>query len=200
MYGFYRSLRAAAASRPGRLLAVGAALPALLLAVTACGGSSGASAATSPSSGSSGGASAYLNCLREHGVTQGGFGSGSGSTPSSTVTKARQACASLRPADGFGGSGTFSAAFQKFESCLSAHGVKIPSGSSGFRSIFSELQSGNATVQAAVSACRSDLPFPSGGGSGGGFGGGGSGGGFGGGGFGGGGSGGGSGSGSGSTT
>ena len=182
-------------SRSRRITVAGVALPALLLAVAACGGSASASPAraTAPSPGSSsdpGGASAYFNCLRQHGVTGTGKGSSSGSsssssTPSSsTINNARQACASLRPSGGFGGSGGFSAAFTKFESCLSAHGVTLPSPSAsggGFRSLFSQLQSTSAG-QAALNACKSDLPFTPGsggygGGTGGGYGGGGTGGG-----------------------
>jgi hypothetical protein len=169
-------------SRSRRITVAGVALPALLLAVAACGGSASASPAraTAPSPGSSsdpGGASAYFNCLRQHGVTGTGKGSSSGSsssssTPSSsTINNARQACASLRPSGGFGGSGGFSAAFTKFESCLSAHGVTLPSPSAsggGFRSLFSQLQSTSAG-QAALNACKSDLPFTPG--SGGGYGG-----------------------------
>jgi hypothetical protein len=173
-------------SRSRRITVAGVALPALLLAVAACGGSASASPAraTAPSPGSSsdpGGASAYFNCLRQHGVTGTGKGSSSGSsssssTPSSsTINNARQACASLRPSGGFGGSGGFSAAFTKFESCLSAHGVTLPSPSAsggGFRSLFSQLQSTSAG-QAALNACKSDLPFtPGSGGGGGGTGGG----------------------------
>jgi hypothetical protein len=193
----HRNLGGLLKSRLGRTLAVGAAIPALLLAVAACGGAASAAPAagssTNPggSSGSgnssgSGGASAYLNCLRQHGVT--GFGGGSssggsssgssssgssssGSSPSSSaIANARQACASLRPAGGFGGSSGFSAAFAKFESCLSAHGVTLPSPSAsggGFRNLFGELQS-TAAGQAALNACKSDLPFTPGGGGGGG--------------------------------
>jgi hypothetical protein len=180
-------------SRSRRITVAGVALPALLLAVAACGGSASASPAraTAPSPGSSSdpsGASAYFNCLRQHGVTGAGRGSSSGSsssssTPSSsTINNARQACASLRPSGGFGGSGGFSAAFTKFESCLSAHGVTLPSPSAsggGFRSLFSQLQSTSAG-QAALNACKSDLPFTPGsggygGGTGGGYGGGGTG-------------------------
>ncbi len=174
-------------SRSRRIMTAGMAVPVLLLAVAACGGSASASPArtTAPSPGSSsdpGGASAYLNCLRQHGVTGFGKGSSSGSsssasTPSSsTINNARQACASLRPSGGFGGSGGSSAAFSKFESCLSAHGVTLPSPSAsggGFRSLFGELQSTSAG-QAALNACKSDLPFTPGSG---GYGGGGNGGG-----------------------
>jgi hypothetical protein len=163
-------------SRLGRTLVVGAAVPALLLAVAACGGAASAAPAAgsmpppgnSSGSSGSGGASAYFNCLREHGVTGFGGGSSGGSTPSSsTIENARKACASLRPAGGFGGSGGFSAAFSKFESCLAAHGVTLPSPSAsggGFRALFGELQS-NPADQAAFNACKSDLPFTPGGGS-----------------------------------
>jgi len=184
----HRCLHGLLKSRLGRTLAVTAAVPALLLAVAACGGAASASpnSGSSPNSSSSpgpGSASAYLNCLREHGVTGFGAGSSSGSTPSSsTIASARKACAALRPAGGFGGSSGFGAAFAKFESCLSAHGVTLPSPSAsggGFRSLFSELQSSPAG-QAALNACKSDLPFTPGSGGGyggGGYGGGGSGGG-----------------------
>jgi hypothetical protein len=179
--GINRYLGGLLNSRSRRIMMAGVAVPALLLAVAACGASASASPArdTAPSSGSSsdpGGASAYFNCLRQHGVTGSGKGSSSGSnstgsTPSSsTINNARQACASLRPSGGFGGSGGFSAAFSKFESCLSAHGVTLPSPSAsggGFRSLFSELQSTSAG-QAALNACKSDLPFTPGGGYGGG--------------------------------
>jgi hypothetical protein len=193
----HRYLGGLAKSRLGRTLAVGAAVPALLLAVAACGGAASAApaAGSSPNPGSSsgssgsGGASAYFNCLREHGVTGFGGGSSSGSTSSgstssggsssggsssgsapssSTINNARKACASLRPSGGFGGSSGFSAAFSKFESCLSAHGVTLPSPSAsggGFRGLFSELQS-NPADQAAFNACKSDLPFTPGGGGG----------------------------------
>jgi hypothetical protein len=164
-------------SRRRRIMVAGVAVPTLLLAVAACGGAASAApaAATRPSPGSSPdptGANAYLNCLREHGVTGFGGGSSSGSgSSSSAINKARQACASLRPSGGFGGSGGFSAALSKFESCLSAHGVTLPSPSAsggGFRGVFSELQSTTAG-QAALNACKSDLPFTPG--SGGGYGG-----------------------------
>ncbi len=185
MPSIHRYLGGLLKSRPGRILVAGATVPALLLAVAACGAAASASpsAAGSPSPGSvsrgsasPGSASAYFNCLREHGVT-GGYGAStsSGSNPSSsTINSARKACASLRPSGGFGGSGRsggFSAAFAKFEGCLSAHGVTLPSPSAsggGFRDLFSELQS-NPADKAAFSACKSDLPFTpgsSGGGSG----------------------------------
>jgi hypothetical protein len=172
--GMHRYLDGLLKSRPGRIVIAGAALCPLLLGVSAC----GAAATASPSAASSsspGGASAYLNCLREHGVTGSGRGTSgasapAGSTPSSsTISNARQACASLRPSGGFGGAGGFSAALSRFESCLSAHGVTLPSPSAsggGFRGLFSQLQS-TSVGQAALNACKSDLPFTPGGGTGG---------------------------------
>lgn len=182
MRSIHRYLASLLNSRPRRVLVAGAAVPALLLALAACGSAASASPAAgssaSPAAGSSsspGSGSAYFNCLREHGVT-GGYGgrssSGSSSSGSSAaINSARQACASLRPSGGFGGSVGFSAAFQKFESCLSAHGVTLPSGSSsgeGFRGLFADLQSGSPADKAAFNACKSDLPFTPGGSFGGG--------------------------------
>lgn len=173
----HRRLGGLLSSRHRRIMVAGVAVPTLLLAVAACDGAASAApaAATRPSPGSSpdpAGANAYFDCLRQHGVTGFGGGSSSGSSSSSsTVNKARQACASLRPSGGFGGSGGSSAALSKFESCLSAHGVTLPSPSAsggGFRGLFSELQSTTAG-QAALNACKSDLPFtPGSGGTGGG--------------------------------
>jgi hypothetical protein len=166
--GTHRYLDGLLQSRPGRIFAARAAVPALLLAVAAC----GATTAASPSAGttsSSGGTSAYFTCLREHGMTGPGPGTSSAGTSdrsapgSSTINNARQACASLRPSGGLAGDGGFSAAFTRFESCLSAHGVTLPSPSSpagGHRGLFGELQS-NPAGRAAFNACKPDLPFRS---------------------------------------
>ena len=72
--------------------------------------------------------------------------------------KAEAACASLRPAGGFGGGfgagrggGAFNAnspAFQKFEACLSQHGVQVGAGADRSSPAF----------QTALAACRSLLP------------------------------------------
>ena len=99
-------------SRPRRALVPVAAGCAALLLIAGCGQAKSA-AATAPSSSSSARSSmtAYLTCLRQHGVNvptarptvrptarpTGGFGAGG-----ATMQKARQACASLRPAGGFG--------------------------------------------------------------------------------------------------
>ncbi len=143
--------------------------------------SSGASGSSSPSR------SAYLNCLRQHGVNiptarptpgSGGFagGSGGGFAGGSAFTQARQACASLRPSGGFGGGfggGEFASAIQAFRSCMSSHGVTIPttrptapptSAPSASDRFLNGLDPGNPKVAAALSACRPKLPsFQSGG-------------------------------------
>jgi hypothetical protein len=130
---------------------------------------------------------AYLTCLRQHGVNvptarptvrptarpTGGFGAGS-----ATMQKARQACASLRPAGGFGfGGGQFAAAFQAFRTCMASHGVTIPttrptapptrpasppaSGAPRIGRFLNGLNPDNPKVAAAVKACQSRLPtFP----------------------------------------
>jgi hypothetical protein len=168
---------------PGRLacVAIGAALAGLLIA--GCGSASGSSA-----SGSGSGFSAYLSCLRNHGVNvptspptsapgSGGFGGfggggfggfGAGGSGNSTLQKARQACASLRPSGGFGfGGGGFATAFEAFRSCMSAHGEPIPTtrptspptaGSSPADRFLNGLNPNNSKVAAALKACESKLP------------------------------------------
>jgi hypothetical protein len=173
-------------SRPRRALIPAAAGCAALLLIAGCGQAKSA-AATAPSSASSAGSSitAYLTCLRQHGVNvptarptvrptarpTGGFGAGS-----ATMQKARQACASLRPAGGFGG-GQFAAAFQAFRTCMASHGVTIPttrptapptrpasppaSGAPRIGRFLNGLNPDNPKVAAAVKACQSRLPtFP----------------------------------------
>lgn len=153
------------------------ALPAVALAVVsvaACGGGSskaaagatgaaatasqGTAAGTSSAggtggTGAAGGFTAYLSCLKSHGVTVptgrpgggtgtrpsgaprsrgagGGFG-GFGQATSGPAAAAAKACASLRPTGGFGAGGAGnSAALQSqitaYRSCLSDHGVTLP--------------------------------------------------------------------------
>ena len=175
-------------SRPRRALIPAAAGCAALLLIAGCGQAKSA-AATAPSSASSAGSSitAYLTCLRQHGVNvptarptvrptarpTGGFGAGS-----ATMQKARQACVSLRPAGGFGfGGGQFAAAFQAFRTCMASHGVTIPatrptapptrpasppaSGAPRTGRFLNGLNPDNPKVAAAVKACQSKLPtFP----------------------------------------
>ena len=156
-------------------MAVGCALVALL---AGCGGAAAAPAASSVSAKPSPGTSAYLTCLRQHGVNvptarptarpsvrpSGGF------TANPAMQKARQACASLRPAGGFGG-GRFAAAFQAFRSCMAAHGEPIPATrptappttppSPGADRFLGGLNPSDPKVAAALKACQSKLPrFP----------------------------------------
>jgi hypothetical protein len=160
---------------------------AALLLVTGCGQATSPAAAAAPSSSSSARLSitAYLTCLRQHGVNvptarptvrptarpSGGFGS-----PSAAMLKARQACAKLRPAGGFGfgGGGQFAAAFQAFRTCMAAHGETIPttrptapptsppvSGAPRADRFLNGLNPANPKVAAALKACQSKLPtFP----------------------------------------
>lgn len=167
-------------SRPRRALVPVAAGCAALLLIAGCGQARSA-AATAPSSPSSARSSmtAYLTCLRQHGVNvpttrptarpSGGFGS-----PSSAMLKARQACAKLRPAGGFGfGGGGFTAAFRAFRTCMASHGVTIPttrptappsppaSGAPRAFRFLNGLNRSDPKVAAALKACQSKLPtFP----------------------------------------
>ena len=171
-------------NRPPRALVPVAAGCAALLLIAGCGPARSA-AATAPSSASPARSSitAYLTCLRQHGVSVpaarptvrptarpgGGFAS-----PSSAMLKARQACAKLRPAGGLGfGGGRFTAAFRAFRTCLASHGVTIPttrptappsppaSGAPRAFRFLNGLDPGNPKVAAAVKACQSKLPaFP----------------------------------------
>jgi len=178
-------------NRPRRALIPAAAGCAALLLIAGCGQAKSA-AATAPSSSSPANSSitAYLTCLRQHGVNvpttrptarpttrptarpTGGFGAGS-----AAMQKARQACASLRPAGGFGFGGRFAAAFQAFRTCMAAHGVPIPtarptappsapasppaSGAPRAGRFLNGLNPDDPKVAAAVKACQSKLPtFP----------------------------------------
>jgi hypothetical protein len=173
--------------RPRRVLIPAAAGCAALLLIAGCGQAKSA-AATAPSSSSPAGSSmtAYLTCLRQHGVNvptarptvrptarpTGGFGAGG-----ATMQKARQACASLRPAGGFGFGGRFAAAFQAFRTCMASHGVTIPatrptappsppasppaSGAPRAGRLLNGLNPSDPKVAAALKACQSKLPtFP----------------------------------------
>jgi hypothetical protein len=88
------------------------------------------------------------------------------------MLKARQACAKLRPAGGFGG-GRFAAAFQAFRTCMASHGVTIPatrptappsppaSGAPRADRFLNGLNPDNPKVAVALKACQSKLPaFP----------------------------------------
>jgi hypothetical protein len=165
---------AADAFRALLLPAGGGAL--LFLAISGCGGA-GSAATTSASP--SPGASAYFACLRQHGVTvptarptarPTAFPSG-GFAANPATAKAREACASLRPAGGFGGSGRFGQAFEAFRSCMADHGEPIPTTrptapptsapSPGTDRFLNGLDPSNPKVAAALKACQPKLPtFP----------------------------------------
>ncbi len=183
-------------SYQGRFVSAAAAVCGIAMLTAGCGliGSSTASSSNSSNSSnsssssrsSSSGRSAYLDCLRQHGANiptarptpgsggfgGGGFGGSGFGGGNSTFAQARQACASLRPSGGFGG-GAFASAIQAFRSCMSSHGVTIPttrptapptSAPSGADRFLNGLNPGNPQVAAALSACQSKLPsFPSGG-------------------------------------
>ena len=154
--------------------AVGGCAVVALLA-SGCGGATAGTAASSASAAPSQGASAYLTCLRQNGVNipttrptarptarpSGGFAA------NPAMQKAWQACASLRPAGGFGG-GQFAAAFQAFRSCMAAHGETIPTTrptappatppSPGTDRFLNGLNPSDPKVAAALKACQSKLP------------------------------------------
>lgn len=145
------------------------------------------SASSKTSSSSSSSATAYRNCLSQHGVTlpnfshgggasgTGGFGEG-GSRPSGSggfggfannpkFAAAEKACASLRPKGGFGGGfgrgGANSTAFAAYRNCLKLHGVTLPApGSTPSSSPPTTLDTSSATYQAAAAACASLRPKP----------------------------------------
>jgi hypothetical protein len=175
-------------SRPRRALVPVAAGCAALLLIAGCGQATSAATAPSSSSPARSSITAYLTCLRQHGVNvptarptapptarptarpSGGFGS-----PSAAMLKARQACASLRPAGGFGfGGGRFGAAFQAFRTCMATHGEAIPttrpsspptsppaSGAPRADRFLNGLNPDNPKVVSALKACQSKLPtFP----------------------------------------
>jgi hypothetical protein len=152
------------------------------LAAVLTAGCSIASGSTPTAGSSSSGVTAYLSCLRQHGVNVpttspspgsfrgfGGSGSSSGNT---TFKKAQQACASLRPSFGSGGGfpggfSGFSTAIKAFRSCMSDHGEPIPttrptsppaSGSSRVDRFLNGLNPDNSKVAAALKACESKLP------------------------------------------
>jgi hypothetical protein len=163
-------------TRVWRLAGVGTFLALVALVVAGC-GSSGAS--TASSSTSPAGITAYLNCLREHGVnvptappsaapSPGAFGGGFGNG-SSTFQQAAQACASLRPSGGFGHGfgGGFATALEAFRTCMSSHGEAIPTtrptsppaaGSPPIDRVLNGLSPSNPSVAAALKACESKLP------------------------------------------
>jgi hypothetical protein len=165
------------ATHVARLAGVATTIALLAVLVASCDdGASTASSSSSPA-----GISAYLNCLRQHGVTlpsappsaapgSGGFGGAGFGSGNSTFQQAAQACASLRPSGGFGhglGGAGFASALQAFRSCMSSHGEPIPTtqptatpaaGSAPIDRVLNGLDPSNPSVAAALKACESDLP------------------------------------------
>jgi hypothetical protein len=108
----------------------------------------------------------------------GAAGTGSGQTPgqppagfdSPAFQKAQTACASLRPAGGFGGGGfgggANSAAFDAYRSCLKDHGVDLPTRGAPGASTTTVPDGGTTTTidrnspafQAAAQACDALRP------------------------------------------
>jgi hypothetical protein len=157
-----------------------AAAALVTIAASGCGTSATPTAAATSAASPGTGASAYLACLEQHGVTvpiarptarPTAFPSAS-----SAMMKARQACASLRPKGGFGGRGGFGgfgAALSAFRTCMADHGETIPttrptarpapepSASPRADRFLNGLNPSNPKVAAAVKACQSELPaFP----------------------------------------
>ena len=165
----------------GVLLASAAAL----LFSAACGSSGGkASAAPSGSVSASGGFAAYAACLRQHGVNiptarptaRPSGRAGGGFLGGGANQQAIQACRSLAPQGGgrggFGGRGMQE--LQAFRSCLSDHGVKLPTPTPGARppgvqrtpgarrtpgaGPFGGFNTSDPKVAKAVKTCRPLLP------------------------------------------
>ncbi|MDN3352576.1 hypothetical protein [Actinomadura sp. DC4] len=159
-----------------------------LLFSAACGSSGGkASASPSASAGASGGFAAYADCLRQHGVNiptarpsgrpSGGAGGGGffgGGGAGGANQAARQACQSLAPSGGFGG-GRGMQELQAYRSCLSDHGVKLPTPTPGARrtpgaqrspgarrspgnGLFGRFDTSDPKVAAALKTCKPLLP------------------------------------------
>jgi hypothetical protein len=148
-----------------------------LLFSAACGSSGGKAAATPSGSSSSGDFAAYAACLRQHGVNvptarpsgrpSGGggfFGGGGGANQ-----QARQACQSLAPRGGRFGGGRGMQELQAFRSCLSDHGVKLPTPAPGASRTpgdrrtpgggrFGGLNTSDPKIAQAVKTCRPLLP------------------------------------------
>jgi hypothetical protein len=170
------------ALRGVRMLGVlaGGALVAVL--ASGCGTSATPTAAATAAASPSPNASAYLTCLRQHGVTVPTVRPSARPTarptafpsPNAAMMKARQACASLRPKGGFGGGfGRGGAAFMAFRTCMADHGETIPatrptarptpgpSASPRADRFLNGLNPASPKVAAAVKACASKLPaFP----------------------------------------
>lgn len=154
--------------RPGKLVLAGCAVLALTTACGTAAASNGASAAT-PAATAGASRTAYVSCLRAHGAalpTATPTAKTSGNKGSNSIpTAAREACASLRPVGG----DHKNAAVQAFDSCMSAHGEKIPAKQpnasasakpTGVDRFLHGLNPSNAQVAAALKSCESKLTTP----------------------------------------
>ena len=158
-----------------RVLGVIAGSALVTVLASGCGTSATPTAAATAAASPSPNASAYVDCLEQHGVTVPTARPSTRPTarptarPSanSAMMKARQACASLRPKGGFG------AAFQAFRTCMADHGVTVPTARPTVRPtpepsaspradrFLNGLNPSSPKVAAAVKACASKLPaFP----------------------------------------
>jgi hypothetical protein len=182
------------ASRTRSVLWLASACCAVALLAAGCGSSSGSANASGSASPSTASFSAYRACLSQHGVKiparptarptahptarPTGFAS-----LSAAMRKAMTACASLRPKSFAAGGARFEAAFKAFRTCMSSHGVTIPTTRPTARPtptgtpspgatpnpdrFLNGLNPKNAKVAAALKACDSKLPkFGAGGGGG----------------------------------
>jgi len=149
--------------------------------LAACGGGAATSSSTTtpktttststPTKSSSSNA-AFTTCLKQHGVSGSGFGSGKrptagtggGTAPSSKTLAAIQACASLRPkGSGFGGgfgggSGASATALAAFKNCMTLHGVTLPKRTAGSAPATNSTLTSTPTYKKAYAACSSLLP------------------------------------------
>jgi hypothetical protein len=178
---FPRSCAPRNALRGVRVLVVIAGSTLVAVLASGCGTSATPTAAATAAASPSPNASAYVDCLEQHGVTVPTARPSTRPTarptarPSanSAMMKARQACAPLRPKGGFGGRGGFGAAFQAFRTCMADHGVTVPAARPTVRPtpepsaspradrFLNGLNPSSPKVAAAVKACASKLPaFP----------------------------------------
>jgi hypothetical protein len=171
-------------SKLSLIVAVGATV-----ALGACGGGSSNAKASGTTTTTARGAArqAYRNCLQQHGVNLpqrppgtrppggnqngqndqgggGGFGGGFGNQPppgvdAKTFQAAQQACASVRPAGGFGNGGNAAnrQAFQAYFSCLKDHGVNVPTTTQGGGGL-GGIDRNSPAFQAANQVCAPLMP------------------------------------------
>jgi hypothetical protein len=153
-----------------------AATASLVLLAAACGGGATKTAAPvstttvapTPTTASAAAFRVYQQCLAAHGVVRSPTtvaGQPTTTVAQATADAARQACAALRPAGGFGGpggggggggfNGPQSAAYR---TCLQQHGVTLPAPGQGTSAPPSSIDRNNPAFQAAAQACASLRP------------------------------------------